>query len=433
MADFTTTNQLNGFLYEIYDKIVDPIPESAKGLGKIPFKGGALELGNKLHVNVVVSDEGGFTHAAAGAGAFSTNSAISFETQDAQVDGFQILLQSSVDYESAAKASSSRKAFLELVGKKLQNVVASSKRRLECEMWHGQRGIGDFNVNGAVASGKVTLTCTAATFAPFIWQGKRNHQVVFFDVTTGSAVSTFPYTVSAINTGTLQVTFQETNTGDAALLNTTITTNGHSARAFWNSTISTASTLTVPVWATMAGIVAIANNTTTTMFNINPSTYDVWAGNSLSAASGALSLKKITDGASILADRGAEGDLDCWVHNRTWSNINTDQAALRRYGAEVKEAKNGAKAIEFFYQNSTIRIIGHGMMKGGEAVITETEKWKRIGAQDFSFKTPGLEEGKDIFWHDPSKAGFSYRYYGHQAVFCEMPSHQLAFTSIVNN
>ena len=48
------------------------------------------------------------------------------ETQDCQVDGFQILLQSSVDYESAAKASSSRKAFLELVGKKLQNVLLLS-------------------------------------------------------------------------------------------------------------------------------------------------------------------------------------------------------------------------------------------------------------------------------------------------------------------
>ena len=73
------------------------------------------------------------------------------------------------------------------------------------------------------------------------------------------------------------------------------------------------------------------------------------------------------------------------------------------------------------------------MVKGGEASLLEMSKWKRIGAQDFSFKTPGLEEGRDIFWHSPSNAGYNYRYYGHQAVFCEMPSHQLLFQNVVNS
>ena len=69
MAEFTQVSSLTGFFYEIYDKIVDPIPTMAKLMSAIPFKGGALEIGNKLHVNVIVSDEGGFTYAARDAGA----------------------------------------------------------------------------------------------------------------------------------------------------------------------------------------------------------------------------------------------------------------------------------------------------------------------------------------------------------------------------
>ena len=133
------------------------------------------------------------------------------------------------------------------------------------------------------------------------------------------------------------------------------------------------------------------------------------------------------------SNRGVDGDVDCWVSPATWAVLITDQAALRRYGAEVTtSAKNGSKAIEFSYQTGTIKITGHGMVKEGYAVVTETAKWKRVGAQDFSFKTPGLEEGRDIFWHDPNKAGFSYRYYGAQSLFCEMPSHQLVIKNIDN-
>jgi len=432
MAEFTGTSQLNGFFYEVYDKIVDPIPESAKGIARIPYKGGALELGNKLHVNVITSDEGGFTHAAAGAGAFTTNAGVSMETQDCQVDGYQILLQSSIDYESAAKASSSRKAFLEIVGKKLQNIVASSKRRLECEMWHGQRGIGEAATAGSPGSGRVTITMTDATWAPFIWQGKKNHQVVIFDTTTNAAISTYAFTIYAVSVSAKQVTLSEVNSGDATTLATAITSSGHTVRLFWNSTISTASTLASPTWATMLGIMSIAQNTGT-MFNINGALYDVWQGNSLSVGSAALTLKKVLDGCAKLADRGCEGDLECFVSNQTWGNINTDQSSLRRYGAEVKEAKNGSKSIEFYYQDATVRLIGHGMMKGGEAALLEVPKWKRIGARDFSFKIPGFADGQDLFYNDPSKAGVTWRYYTHQAVMCEMPSHNLVFTDIVNS
>jgi hypothetical protein len=411
MAEFTTVSSLTGFFYEIYDKIVDPIPEMAKFMAKVPFKGGALEIGNKLHINVVVSDEGGFTYAARDAGAFSVNPGVSFQTQDAQVDAFQLLLQGSVDYESAARASSSRKAFLELVGKKLQVMVASTKRRFESELWYGQAPTALGTVESNTSP---TIVINIGEYAPMMWQGKVGQSV---DIWQANGTFRLTRTIVSTNLAARSITLSPDSTGVIA---TDIIS--------WHGAYS--GTLATPL--VCAGAFKIASNTGT-LFNINAANYDVWAGNTYDCSSKKLTLGLVMQGLAVLANRGLDGDVTCWCSPATWAAMNTDQAALRRYGAEVTKMQNGAKAITFHYMTGAVSIIGHGMIKQGYAILTQDAKWKRIGAQDFSFKTPGLEEGRDIFWHDPLKAGFSYRYYGAQSLFCEMPSHQLVFINIVND
>lgn len=420
MAEFTQVSSLTGFFYEIYDKIVDPIPDSAKLLKAVPFKGGAMELGNKLHVNVVVSDEGGFTYAARDAGAFTVNAGVSFLTQDAQVDAFQLLLQGSVDYESAARASSSRKAFLELVGKKLQVMVASTKRRFESELWYGQsiKGLGVIDANG-VSSTSVTIA--AKEWAPQIWIGKIGQKVDIWDAAGTTKRGGSPFTIASVNIGTKTINLDAGSTMTGVVATDVLV---------WTGSYGTA--ITAAQAKTCAGVFKIAANTGS-LFNIDAATYDVWAGNTVDIGAKRLTLARLLDAMATLANRGLEGDVKVYVSNETWSTISTDQAALRRYNAEItSDAKNGSQNITFFYQTGKIEIVGHGMVKAGYAAILSTKRWKRIGARDFSFKTPGLEEGRDIFWHDPSKAGFSYRYYGAQALFCEMPAHQMLITNIDN-
>jgi hypothetical protein len=418
MSAFTQVSSLNGFFYEIYDKIVDPIPDMAKFMAKVGFKGGALEIGNKLHLNVVVSDEGGFTYAARDSGAFAVNDGVSFETQDAQVDAFQLLLQGSVDYESAARASSSRKAFLELVGKKLQVMVASTKRRFESELWYGQSDT-ILGTVGSITVGRLSFVIAPFEWAPMMWQGKKGHQIDFYVI--GAAGALRPagrYTIVSVALDTRTITIDKAL--DASVVATDVIA--------WYG--SYGATTAVP--KTCAGNLRISGNTGT-LFNIDAALYDVWAGNVLDVSSKKLTLAIVMQAMGKLANRGLDADALLWTSPATWSTLVTDQAALRRYGAEiVPVAKNGAKGIEFFYQTGKITILGHGMMKEGYSVVNEMAKWKRVGAQDFSFKTPGLEDGKDIFWHDPNKAGFSYRYYGAQSLFCEMPSHQLIFKNIDN-
>jgi hypothetical protein len=418
MAEFTQVSSLTGFFYEIYDKIVDPIPTMAKFMAAVPFKGGALEIGNKLHVNVIVSDEGGFTYAARDAGAFTVNAGISFQTQDAQVDAYQLLLQGSVDYESAARASSSRKAFLELVGKKLQVMVASTKRRYESELWYGQhiKGLGVIDTAGV--AGQV-ITLAVGEYAPMLWQGKVGQTIDIWDAAGTTKRAGSPFTIASVNTVNRTITLTGTMTLVAA-----------TDVLVWAGSYGTA--ITTAQAKTCAGVFKIASNLGS-LFNIDAAVYDVWAGNSYAVGAKKLTLAVVMQAMAVLANRGLEGDVDLYCSPLTWSTIVTDQAALRRYQGEVvTKQQTGAKVVEFYFQTGKISIIAHGMVKQGYAVIMESKKWKRIGAQDFSFKTPGLEEGRDIFWHSPQNAGFNYRYYGAQALFCEMPSHQMLITGIDN-
>lgn len=427
MGEFTTRDIMEGYVHDIYDKLVDPIPKEAKIVGDIGFRGGAKELGNRLVVDVQISDEGGFTHSSS-EDAFALQDAISMQTKQALVDGYSIVLSGKISYLMAARASSTRKAFREIMGHKMENMVSSAKKRLACEMIHGQIGIGIIE-SATLSSADVICVISAASWAPAIWQGKKDHLVWILNAANTALPTSVSgaFTVKSCDVSTRTVTFTEVTAGDAADLVTWVGSNPSAANVHWYGTV-----VAGPTWSTMAGVVKIAQNTSATLFNIDASTVDVWKGNTYACGSAPLSLSKILKAAGQLADRGTSGALKLYCSNATWENIFTDQAALRRYGAEIRDLKLGGRGISVAYQDTTIEIVGDGFCKGGEAVLLELDKWDRIGAQDLSFKTPGAKRGEEIFLHDPTKAGFGYRLFGHQAVFCQMPSHQLVFTGIVN-
>jgi hypothetical protein len=418
---------MEGYVKDIYDKLVDPIPREARILEDVKFKSGAKELGNRLLLAVLTSDEGGFTHSSS-EDAVTLEDAISMESKQAIVDGYTIALNGKVSYLMAERASSSRKAFMEITGHKMQNMVSSAKKRLACEMLHGQRGIGVASTS-TTATVYCTVVLTEASWAPFIWQGKKGQLVEAYlaDNTARVTSVTGPFKIVSVNTSTRTVTFEETVSGDAADLNSYIGAHADEVNFHWYKTIDPG-----PVWSTMAGMIKISMNTTATLFNIDASTTDVWQGNEYACGSAPLTLAKILDGAGILADRGTTAKLVLRVSNKTWQNIFTDQAALRRYGAEIRDLKLGGRSIDVAYQGTSISVEGDGFMKRGEALLYEPSKWSRVGAKDLSFKVAGAPKNEEIFIHDPSKLGFAYRYWGHQAVFCEMPSHQMVFTGIVN-
>ena len=424
MAEFTGISQLTGFTYEIYDKLVNLIPDSAKAIKMIGYKAAEKELGNKFHQNVIVSEEAGFTHAAPGAGAFAVNAAVSLTTQDAQVEGYQLVLQSSLDYEAAARASSSRKAYAAIAETKLKNMVESTRRRLEAEVWYGQAGLGVLSSTTNVDTTHTKIVFTAASFAPMVWGGKRNFEIVAYTAAGSrlNAADTAGYTIQTVDIANRTVTVLASTTDITAL-------DGAAAGAifYWKSAVNSSTV----AYAGMKGISLIAGNVGS-LFNIDAAVYDLWAGNAFAVGSVALTFKKIIQALAAGANRGLDEDVTLWVHPQAWSDLAGDLAGLRRYGGEVETAKQGFKTIRFAHMTGDVTVIGHGMVKEGEGYMLPMKRFSRIGAQDVSFKTPGRNPGDDIFWHDPAKAGFSYRLYTNQAVFCDQPCKCVKLTGIVN-
>lgn len=442
MADFTTLTQLNGFTKDLWTKLKDIFPSASKCVEMFPFDT-ADSLGGKFKQGIIVQEESGFSQAAPSAGAFTVNSASSMVTTEVYLQGFQTVLQGSIDYESAARASSTKKAYAEIVGKKLANMLESARKRLETDVLYGYEGLGVIASATAASGGKTTLTITAASHAPLLWAGKVGHQVELFTAVDGgtrmtNVAGSFTITAVNVNDATRTVTVLENNSGDAADVKTWVDANPNTGVIFWSSSVSGTATLSVANgtgFNTFQGLSYVSGLSSGALWGLTDiSAYDLIVPNQ-HAVAGALTVSKILDGLSILCGRGYEGDVSVLVHPRAFTNMASDYAMLRRYGGSEEQLKNGAKGLKIVYQGGTATIESYGMVKAGNYFAFDPKLGKRIGAQDISFRRPGESRGpgENIFWDDPTKAGYSYRLYGNQAFFYEEPGRLLKGTGIVNN
>jgi len=415
-----STSVLTGLFKEIYaDKLIDLAPQSVKLLKMVKFESKEKSLGNIYHQPVCVSDSQGFTYSAPDGNAFSLNDAVSFATQDAQVKGYQLLLRESIDYETAARASSSKSAFVEITGYMIKRMLNSMQRRLEMSFLYGNSGLAQTSGSVNIGATSTTVTFSLASFAQAMFNGMSGCYYQFYTnvpaLVSSGADSIF--SISKIDVEARTAVFTGTATGITAL----------------DSAIGSA---TCSLWFNgsygkeMSGLDKIITNTGT-LFNIDAATYEMWKGNSYSASSGQLNLAKLLAGVSKAVSRGLDEDVVCFVNPTSWANLHSDQAALRIYDSSYKpaEAVSGFEKLSYHGQNGKIDVISHSMIKQGEAFILPIKLLKRIGAQDVSFKTPGF--GDEIFLQMASNAGCELRLYTNQAIFLEEPAKAVKITNIV--
>lgn len=416
----TTTTDLSGLFKEVYgDSVVSLVPETALFVKEIPFVTREKQLGNKYHQPVIVQMEHGVTYAAADAGAFSLNNAISMKTQDAQVQGAQMVLRSTLDYESAARAAGSKSAFADATQLQVENMLQSLTKRLELSLIYGGNatGLGVVDDTTNVSATSTTLVFTAASWAAGIWAGTENAQLDIFKVADNAKVN-----------------------ANAALVITSIDTTARTITVTGNSADITAIDTYSPTdmyvrfygasGAEMAGLDKIVTNTGS-LFNIDASVYNLWKGSSY-AVGGAISFSALQAAVAVAVERGGlDEDVIVYLNPKKWGVLLNDQAALRKYDSSYTAAtvENGSKTITFHSQNGTLKIVAHPYVKEGEGFMVPTKRVKRIGAQDISFDIPGSKSG-EIFLQLQNSAGFEYRLYSNQAIVCETPAKMVKLTGI---
>lgn len=425
----TQATDLDGLFKQVYssENIIQLMPEASKLVTAIPFSK-EDRIGDKFIQPVALTFEHGVTYGAPGAGAFALRQSVTMKMAKAQVDGYQVVLRSQMDYETAAKANEGgARAFRKATQLQVENMMESGTKRIELACLYGQSGVGQVASSTNQTTTSTLLQLSTATWATGIWSGMENCPLQFFKVSDSSLVSSgadSTFTITAVDVKNRRLTVSGTTTGIAALDSAA---SGGSLDVYFDTARTSAT-----VWNEMVGLNAIILNTGV-LFNISATTYNLWAGNTYDCGSAALTLGKIIQGLAIPVGRGLQEKVTIFLNDRTWANVASDQAALRKYDASYDKdgAKNGFRSITFYSQNGEVELVPYNCVKEGEAFSFPLERIKRIGAQDISFDSLG-GEGK-IFRELVDNAGFEYRLYTDQSIFCETPAKMLKFINIVNN
>lgn len=343
------------------------------------------------------------TFASSSDDAFALNTPVAGQLKDAQIRGSALVLRSVLGYNAASRAAGGKAAFMDATKYLVKNMLKSVSKKLEIEMLYGQSGYGTVaSVLGLV------ITITTAEYAAGIWSGAENMPIEIRDVTGVTSRGTANITAVDISNRTITVD---------AVPGGTVATDVIWHKGAYNNEF--------------AGLHKIVTNNST-LFNIDASAYSLWKGNTYSAASANLSFEKIQEAVSLAVEKGLDSNVIILVSTRTWTDLLTEQSALRMYDSSYKSesVENGSKEIKFHSQNGMLEIVPSIHVKEGYAYVCAPEDLMRIGSSDVTFKRPGRQ---DEFFRDlENNAGYELRLYTDQALFCSAPGRLVLINNIVN-
>lgn len=422
MADAPVdVSKMSGLLKETYADDIETLTPSGVVFQKdLEFIEAAKQPGNFYHQPVMLTHEHGFSYAPAGvSGAFDLLDAVACQMKDAYLAGTQMVLKTQIGLEIAARASTGgQRAFKAAIGPVVENMWASSKRRIEASILYGQMGLGKIE---AINHTTGVITIYAADWAPGIWCGQEGAIVRAYNgIGDTPTQHQADLTISAVDLANKQITVTGTNTNVVA--DDYLFFKGER-----DPTKTDGQTATNYVFAGMHKILANAGS----LFGIDAATYSLWAANSY-AVGGALTFAKIQKAVALAMGKGLDEDLTLYINPGAWADLLNDEAALRRHVKGGREAAYtaGANGLEFYSQNGVIRIKTSIYMKEGIGMMISPKLWKRIGATDLTFRLP--DRGDEFFMHLQSKAGYELRNYINHSIFCKAPGKNILLTGIVN-
>lgn len=428
------TGTLNALYKVAYAKGVENlIPVAKKISDMVDFVPSELQNGKHYEQPVVLTAEAGFTYSLDTQNAYTLNDSIGMNMASAIVPGADIVLDSTVGYNQAARASHSATSFKSVMSIKFENMLQSSQKRLEIGYLYGNNNIGTAaQQDVGTPTTSLTFTVTTASWATGIWAGSENANIVFVKASDNTAVSSLgSYKITSVNPDLRTVTVAVGTAGTPGVIADleaaieAYAVNIH----FFGSVSGSAGTF---AYAEQAGLKKQMTNTGE-LFGINATTYDLWRGNTVTT-SGMLTMGKVLSAVAKAVQRGLDSDVVCLVNPNTWADLASNLAALRRFDGSYskKKADNGSEELEYHSQNGTIKIVSYNIVKEGDCFIFPLSKTIRIGARDLGLNDPTRPED-EIFFTIPGKAGVGLRAYTNQTIFLEAPAQAVYIQGIVNS
>ena len=180
----------------------------------------------------------------------------------------------------------------------------------------------------------------------------------------------------------------------------------------------------------MVGMHNILSNSST-LFNISTSDFSLWQGNVVDVDNKKLGMQVFQDGVAEMVNRGGmEGDLDIYVNPRTWADVVTAETNLVSHDQHYKPTKvvNGMQGAEYHSQNGKATFHSHRCVMEGDAFAISKSCWTRSGSAEASFQVPGMAQ--EIIFPLQNQAGYAFRSYADQYLFCHKPCDQILFQNI---
>lgn len=404
-----TLGTLNGLFKQVYaDNVENLIPDGVKAYNLIKFAK-SDKLGNAFNLPVVLQLEHGITFAGPDDDNFDLNPAVAGATKNAQVKGNPKILRAGLGMVAISRsAGGDRQAFVTATKFLVENSLRSMTKALEAEMIYGQIGLGTV---GSVST--TTVTVATAEWASGIWVGGTGMKVEIRSA--DGATSRGEYTLTRVANATRQLVFSTNVASDGVVAGDVLWRKGAYGKEF-------------------VGIHRVLTQAAGDLFGISTSAYDLWRGNEFDCGGADLTFEKLVKAATLAIDKGQEGKLVAMISHKTFPKLLTEQMALRRFDSswEKTVVQTGAEKLTFFSQSGEIEIVASTYVKEGYAYLLSVEDWMRVGSSELTFKVPGAPE-EEMIRQAENSAGYEYRLFCDQALFCQAPGRSVLLKNIVNS
>ncbi len=423
-ADTATITSANGMAKDVFGKLKDVLPASGlKFTNDVKFDS-SRKLGEQLSEVVWLTLEHGFTYNGTGGSKVTLNAPDVAESKEANILGNEIIFRTEIVYKLLKQTvDAGDKAFKAYWSQALVNVKKSFNKRLEIEMIHGQSSLGTLT-SATDAGTSSVLTITAATWAPSVWVGMKNARIDLYNSTTKiNTRADVQITKVDIKNRQLTVTGNSLDIDDLIAVGT----SGSGAKIYFKGQYGNNG----------MGLKDIAAMTSGSYLGIAGSSYpDLWNGTQVTV-SGALDWDKIQDGLEEAAGRGREIPLKLLVSNASWSNLNSDLAALRAIDSSYseKETSMGTKSITFYSATGTVEVVPTGYMMGGDAIAYPSPgeaDIARIGVSDITFDPSGKDGSEGMFRHTENSNTVELRAWSDQSLYTTNVRDTVYYSSITN-
>jgi len=412
------TSDLGQLLFRQYGELANPVSPSDTLASDIDFIQSDKRNGELYVFPLRLGLENGVTFANSH-DAYLLNATSQADYEQAQLRGSEMTVRADIAYAEMTSLSPNRgkssRAYDQAVGVKIVNTSDSATQKRDMSLMYGPGDSGLANLGvvaavGALSGTSYQVSITRASYIPGFWQEAKG---VLFDIRTSGGLAAnstaTPAIVTAVDRDNALVTFSATTWTNPPDAGSTI--------YFYGSRT-----------ASMVGLQAIAENTGT-LFNVSAATYPQWRSVNYAVGGTSLSFDKVAEGLSALADNGLSDGCKLYVNPRTWTDLMTDEAALRRRVKDETSARTGYNKLTFEMNCGVVEVKAYKYMKQGIALAAPPQELVRIGSTDITFTAPG--EPNKYFWTElQDRNGAQIRCYSDQAVVSENPSHICLFTGI---